>query len=45
MAARAVAVDRSETFADARQTYFPLVALVVGYTVRSLWIISRPVVS
>ena len=45
VAAHAVAVERSTSLADARRTHLPLVALMVGYTVLSLWIISRPVVS
>ena len=45
VAAHYVAVDRYETLAEARRVHRPLVALMVGYTVLSLWIISRPVVS
>ncbi|EMA37565.1 hypothetical protein [Halococcus hamelinensis] len=45
VAAHAVAVERSVNLADARRTHLPLVALMVGYTVLSLWIISRPIVS
>lgn len=45
VAAHAVAVERSPTLAAARRTHLPLVVLMVGYTVLSLWIISRPVVS
>ena len=45
VAAHAVAVEHSVSLADARRTHFPLVALMIGYTVLSLWIISRPVVS
>ncbi|HET7323939.1 MAG TPA: hypothetical protein VFJ06_06385 [Halococcus sp.] len=45
VAAHTVAVERYETLTRARQAHLPLVALMVGYTVLSLWIISRPVVS
>ena len=45
VAAHAVAVERYGTLSKARRAHFPLVALMVGYTVLSLWIISRPVVS
>jgi hypothetical protein len=43
VAAHAVVVERYGTLA--RRAHLPLVALMVGYTVLSLWIISRPVVS
>jgi hypothetical protein len=42
VAAHLVAVDRYGAFA--RRGHLPLVVLMVGYTVLSLWIISRPVV-
>ncbi|EMA42346.1 hypothetical protein C448_10956 [Halococcus morrhuae DSM 1307] len=45
VAAHAVAVARYETLSRARRAHLPLVVLMVGYTVLSLWIISRPVVS
>ena len=45
VAAHRVAVERYGTLAEARRAHLPLVALMVGYTVLSLWIISRPVVS
>jgi hypothetical protein len=45
VAAHTVAVERYETLSRARRAHLPLVALMVGYTVLSLWIISRPVVS
>ena len=45
VAAHAVAVGRYETLSRARRAHLPLVVLMVGYTVLSLWIISRPVVS
>jgi hypothetical protein len=45
VAAHVVAVERYETLARARRAHLPLVVLMVGYTVLSLWIISRPVVS
>jgi hypothetical protein len=44
VAAHAVAVDRYGP-ARARRGHLPLVALMVGYTVLSLWIVSRPVVA
>lgn len=43
--AHAVAVDRYESLARARRAHLPLVVVMVGYTVLSLWIISRPIVS
>ena len=45
VAAHLVAVQRYETPTAARRGHLPLVGLMVGYTVLSLWIISRPVVS
>jgi hypothetical protein len=45
VAAHYVAVERFETPAAARRGHLPLVVLMVGYTVLSLWIISQPVVS
>ncbi|MFH5797232.1 hypothetical protein [Haladaptatus sp. CMAA 1911] len=45
VAAHYVAVERFETLAAARRGHLPLVVLMVGYTVLSLWIISQPVVS
>ena len=45
VAAHTVAVERYETLARARRAHLPLVMLMVGYTVISLWVISRPVVS
>lgn len=45
VAAHAVAIDRYPTVASARRGHIPLVALMIGYTVLSLWIISRPIVS
>lgn len=45
VAAHGVAVDRYETLARARRAHLPLVVVMVGYTVLSLWIISRPVVT
>lgn len=45
VAAHEVAVDRYETVADARRAHLPLVVVMVGYTVLSLWIVSRPVIS
>jgi len=45
IAAHYVALDRYGTLADARRGHLPLVAIMIGYTVLSLWIISRPVVA
>lgn len=45
VAAHYVAVDRYDSIAAARRGHLPLVVLMVGYTVLSLWIISQPVVS
>jgi hypothetical protein len=45
VAAHYVAVKRYDTVADARRAHLPLVALMIGYTVLSLWIVSRPVVA
>jgi hypothetical protein len=45
VAAHSVAVERYGTLSKARRVHLPLVALMVGYTVLSLWIISQPVVS
>ncbi len=45
VAAHYVAVKRFETTAAARRGHLPLVVLMVGYTMLSLWIISQPVVS
>jgi len=44
VAAHAVATDRTDTRAAALWGHAPLVALMVAYTVASLWIVSRPVV-
>ena len=45
VAAHHVALDRYGTLGRARRAHLPLVILMVGYTVLSLWIISRPVVA
>ncbi|MFW5949220.1 MAG: hypothetical protein ACOCSD_06440, partial [Halolamina sp.] len=45
VAAHFVAVRRYGSPAEARRGHLPLVALMIGYTVLSLWIISQPVVS
>jgi len=45
IAAHYVAVERYDSPAAARRGHLPLVVLMVGYTVLSLWIISQPVVS
>lgn len=42
VAAHRVAVDRYETLTLARRGHLPLVVVMVGYTVLSLWIVSRP---
>lgn len=44
-AAHYVAFDRYDSQAAARRGHLPLVVLMVGYTVLSLWIISQPLVS
>lgn len=45
VAAHEVAVRRYGTLDRARRAHLPLVVVMVGYTVLSLWIISRPVIS
>jgi hypothetical protein len=45
VAAHYVTLKRYETAQTARRAHIPLVVLMVGYTVLSLWIISRPVVT
>lgn len=45
VAAHFVAVERYDSVAAARRGHLPLVLLMVGYTVLSLWIISQPVVT
>lgn len=45
IAAHAVAVGRYGSLGRARRAHLPHVVVMVGYTVLSLWIISRPVVS
>ncbi|MFB6244275.1 MAG: hypothetical protein ABEH80_09255, partial [Halobaculum sp.] len=44
VAAHRVAVDRFPSLSAARRGHLPLVVLMVGYTVLSLWIVSQPVV-
>jgi hypothetical protein len=44
VAAHHVAVERYASVSAARRGHLPLVVLMVGYTVLSLWIISQPVV-
>lgn len=44
VAAHYVAFDRYESIARAKRAHLPLVLVMVGYTVLSLWIVSRPVV-
>jgi len=45
IAAHYVAIKRYDSSAAARRGHLPLVVLMVGYTVLSLWIISQPVIS
>ncbi|MFD1515807.1 hypothetical protein [Halomarina rubra] len=45
VAAHLAAVARYETPRRARRGHLPLVVVMVGYTVLSLWIVSRPVVA
>jgi len=45
VAAHLVALRRYETADRARRAHLPLGAVMVGYTMVSLWIVSRPVVS
>ena len=45
VAAHYVAVSQYETVAAARQGHIPLTLLMIGYTVLSLWIVSRPIVT
>ena len=45
VAAHRVALAAGETARNARRLHAPLVALMIGYTVLSLWIVSRPVVA
>lgn len=44
VAAHYVAVERYESREAARRGHLPLVVLMIGYTVLSLWIVSQPVV-
>jgi hypothetical protein len=44
-AAHRVAVGHTDTRRDALLAHAPIVVLMVGYTVLSLWIVSRPVVA
>lgn len=44
VAAHLAAVDRYESPAAARRAHRPLVAIMIAYTVLSLWIISQPVI-
>lgn len=45
IAAHGVACNRYRSPSKARRGHLPLVFLMVGYTILSLWIVSRPVVS
>ncbi|MDG5778014.1 hypothetical protein QA599_16285 [Haloarculaceae archaeon H-GB1-1] len=45
VAAHLVAIDRYGSLTVARRGHLPLVVVMVGYTVLSLWIVSRPVVA
>ena len=44
VAAHHVAVERYSSLSAARRGHLPLVVLMMGYTVLSLWITSQPVV-
>jgi hypothetical protein len=44
IAAHRVALAHSESTSEARRLHAPLVVLMIGYTVLSLWIISQPIV-
>lgn len=44
VAAHTVTIDRYASVHAARRAHLPLVVLMIGYTVLSLWIISQPVV-
>ncbi len=44
VAAHTVAVERYRSLSAARRGHLPLLVLMIGYTVLSLWIISQPVV-
>jgi uncharacterized membrane protein len=44
VAAHTVAVERYRSLSAARKGHLPLLVLMIGYTVLSLWIISQPVV-
>jgi hypothetical protein len=44
VAAHHVAVERYPSRSAARRGHLPLVVLMVGYTVLSLWIVTQPVV-
>jgi hypothetical protein len=45
VAAHRVALAYSERASEARRLHAPLVVLMIGYTVLSLWIISQPIAS
>lgn len=45
VAAHYVAIDRYDAMADARRGHLPLVVLMIGYTMLSLWIVSQPVIT
>lgn len=45
VAAHHVAVRRYETRAKVTRAHAPITVLMVGYTILSLWIVSRPIVS
>ncbi|WP_246989617.1 hypothetical protein [Halorientalis marina] len=45
VAAHRVASDRYPSLSAVRRGHLPLVVLMIGYTVLSLWIVSRPVVA
>jgi hypothetical protein len=45
IAAHHVAIDRYGSLSAARRAHLPLVVVMVGYTVLSLWIVSQPVIA
>ena len=45
VAAHYVAVSQFETVTAVRRAHVPLTLLMIGYTVLSLWIVSRPIVT
>jgi len=45
VAAHRTSLAYGDTASEARRIHAPLVALMIGYTVLSLWIVSRPIVA